>query len=135
MGGQCVRNGRCWTVFICSTFIKHASCKKGTKCFVKKILQQQYHEKHYSVTEDKLHDTGTSIETRPWKSLQQLNVQNAGSKSSVHRAIKLLKLCTYKIWAIYNSVSRLGSKKMVLQVVWRTGSQSVFWSRMKHGLY
>jgi hypothetical protein len=51
--------------FNCSTFIKYSSCKKGTKCFVKKILHEQCHEKH--VTEDKLHDTGTSIETRPRK--------------------------------------------------------------------
>jgi len=100
-------------VSICSTFIEHASCKKDTK----KILYQQCHEKHYAATEDVLHDTGTSTETRPRKILQQLIVQNARSKPSVHRRIKPLKLCTYKIWAIYNSVSRLGSKKMVLQVV------------------
>jgi len=47
--------------------------------------------------------------------------------------LKFIYSSTYKIWAIYNSVSRLGSKKF--EVVWRSGSQSVYWSRVKHGLY
>jgi hypothetical protein len=66
-------------------------------CKKKKTLHQQCHEKHYVITEGKLHDTGTQTETRPSKSLHQLIVQNAGSKSSVHGAIKLLKLCPYKV--------------------------------------
>jgi len=68
------------------------------------------------------------LKLAPEKSLCQLAVQSEVSKLSVHWAIILLKQNVYKIKTeLNNSSSRLGSKKVVLQVVSRIRSQRISW--------
>lgn len=110
-------------VFICNTFLKYASwqichrkfckkypdskvpCKRTVYRIVEKfrktgsVLDKKKVRKRFVLTEEKLHEIGAQIETCPGKSLHRLAVKSGVSKSSVHRATKLLTLRPYKVRA------------------------------------
>jgi len=124
-------------VFICNTFLKYASwqichrkfckkypdskvpCKRTVYRIVEKfretgsVLDKKKVRRRFVLTEEKLDEIGAQIETCPGKSLHRLAVKSGVSKSSAHRATKLLNLRPYKVRAapqlsILNGKARSG---------------------------
>jgi hypothetical protein len=63
------------------------------------VLDKKKVRRRFVLTEEKLDEIGAQMETCPSKSLHRLAVQSGVSKSSAHRAMKLLNLRPYKIRA------------------------------------
>ena len=124
-------------VFICNTFLKHASWKICHRKFCKKypdskvpckrtvyrivekfrktgsVLDKKKIRRRFVLTEEKLDEIGAQMETCPGKSLHRLAVKSGVSKSSAHRATKLLNLRPYKVRAasqlpVLNREARIG---------------------------
>jgi hypothetical protein len=101
---------------------------------------QKENTNHYILTENKLDNIGTQMETSPRKSLCQLAVHSEVSKSSADMATELSKYAHIKLQPYNSSFLRLGSKSWYYR--WFQESVAfgfldlklVFFFRMRYGL-
>jgi hypothetical protein len=88
------------------------------------VLDKKKIQKCHDLTKEKLDHIGVRLETSPRKSLRLLALQSGVSKASANTVTKLLNLRPIQSLSHTRTLScRLGSKKPVLQVISRTGSQ------------